>query len=681
MTNNRIRVNARRMLLDRGERLAIVAAGIAVLHAFATTDWTGYSVTPQEFTNRVADTRARMAVTHWPESEQQQFVFARGTAVADLVESRLRAPLDLMTFLPSQTPYHRLGAEKPPLVEPVLYPVQDLIAASERALLQQLPAHPPAEPENTASPDDVEVVVPDEFRTRLRQAPRPATQVDRGPTWSTSPADVDSPRPQGVPPAGHGYPFVSVRGLFDLPQQVQAYVDATHQAYPHAERTFEIIDFQLERQRQLGATAWSTWADVDRGVYFEIVRAAGGMEPDVVAADVTDSAISGPLPVRLTGRWDKLASHPGLDQFSLSGAELTRELEYLRALSRRAQQRQSSARGQITKRGFAALVQDVHGVRQSVLAAVEGATPGTGVRNVQPGFGTRLSNAEQQLQQLVQELVREISPGRTDPQLVNWIRARASAQRRQLLFRYLDFDVEPGETYRYRVRLEVRNPNFRKSLAAASTAGVVAGATRWTPYSEPTLPVAVEPLTTYFLTGLEPARLRPGVAARMHVYQYDQNAGSTVDHVLPVALGQVIGGTARTTRANPAKGVVEEGLYGFRSSDTLVDGIADLQFSAAEHPDLALPRDGRGRAFLAEMALVAHPQRGLTVIDTATQAADYARQQQMMRWQSEQFESLHPANYDESTSSDGDEMPKGQLPSSGPQRPAGTRPLNPLQRL
>lgn len=666
----RLRTGIRDALIARGEWLAVAFVGVALAQALLATAWRPYSVDPHEVLSRVAQTRARLEETQWPESERERFSLAQGSALPDLVERGLRAPFDLGELSASQAFHHRLGAERPPLVEPVLHPVQELIASSERVLLPQFTELSAESGETEAVADESleEEAVPDELY-------RPGGLAVRRPVPAVRPL-----RPATVHaatdrvPVGRGFPFVAVRGVVDVAQQVRAYVDAIHEAYPRAERAFEILDFELQRQRQLSGATWSAWEPTDRRVYFDVVRRGAGLAPETVSAEVTDSAITCPLPVRMTGRWEKLATHPRLERFNLSSADLARELEYLKALSLREQESAERARGGSGKRGFAALVRDVHSVEQSVFGRGPG-LPTTAVGR-QSRFGIGAARPDGELQRLAEELARTINPRVVDRQLVDWIRARAVAERRQLLFRYLDFDVAPGETYRYRVRLELRNPNYGRSLAAAIRPEVIRGATRWTPWSEATPVVQVAPLAAYYLTGLEPARRSPGVVARMHVYQYDPAAGATAEQILPAGPGQLIGGRARTTRANPAKGIIEEGLFEFRSPDALVDGIADLTFSASEHPDLKLPPDGRGRAFVTEMVLVAQPERGLKVIDSESQAPDYARQQQWMHWQQEQLELLRPETWDAAGDQDGATQRGGRSGAV-----LGPPPLNPLQRL
>jgi hypothetical protein len=60
---------------------------------------------------------------------------------------------------------------------------------------------------------------------------------------------------------------------------------------------------------------------------------------------------------------------------------------------------------------------------------------------------------------------------------------------RQLLFRFLDFGVERGRYYRYRVKLEIKNPSFRQH---SSDPFLAVGQTRETPWSQPSNAILIK---------------------------------------------------------------------------------------------------------------------------------------------------------------------------------------------
>src|SRR5690606_13643890 len=88
---------------------------------------------------------------------------------------------------------------------------------------------------------------------------------------------------------------------------------------------------------------------------------------------------------------------------------------------------------------------------------------------------------------------------------------RVTATGQLLLSRYFDFNVDPGKTYRYRVRLKVQNPNFGLSPEQIRSPEVAEGEFRFTPWSAATEPVTVPPDTEYFVRQIGAGR--PGQPA------------------------------------------------------------------------------------------------------------------------------------------------------------------------
>ena len=82
------------------------------------------------------------------------------------------------------------------------------------------------------------------------------------------------------------------------------------------------------------------------------------------------------------------------------------------------------------------------------------------------------------------------------------------------MFRFIDTDVEPGKAYRYRVRFEVWNPNFKLEPELLENAALAAAAKLASPPSNESAAVAV-PDSTSILVGLlskdEMKRLKGGL--------------------------------------------------------------------------------------------------------------------------------------------------------------------------
>lgn len=679
----------RSFVVDHGEKGAACLAGVLILAALAATNWVPYGRPPETLLAQLADARAKLETEPWPAAEQSRFALTESRRPDAIVVSTLLAPVPLSHYLPSQPQLKRPGAGDRTLRLPDLEPVQQLIASHERVLLRLAPAV-----ESTpAAPHDWEGSVglaadrtnqSDEFRSRrgvVTTIPAPALPVE----------SESLLRPAAL--RGRGYPYTAVRGVFDLRSTARAFQAATHRSNADALRQIVVRDFQLERQELVRQPdRWSDWEPVDVQVFRDVAAAADGFEPDVVSAQVTDSAITAPLLSRITGRWRILATHPRLTTFELSPGALERETAFLKALVAQAdQQRKASAAATAEKGGFAPLIRDARQLQQQLLA---GNSAGAAVSIRRP-FGPPLGGlgglqgpqpANPALEQLIRDVARELDPRAQDRQLREWVRARATADGELLLFRYFDFDVEPGTVYRYRVRLELLNPNYGRSLsAAAGEADVVRTRTLWTPWSEPTPPVPVAENTRYFLTGIDARRRGRTPLARMKVFQYDQELGTTVRDEIDVPFGQNIAGrAANAEQFDPAQATIRFAEYFFRSDDILVDALPDLAFLSDLHPDLALPPHSRGAAQLVESALVVNDRRDLIALDRVSQAAELAAAQHLLEQQTKLAEEMvrQPDPLDDSPGSTYDDLYGrlyGKPPSSGDAAQRRTGP-NVLQR-
>jgi hypothetical protein len=111
-----------------------------------------------------------------------------------------------------------------------------------------------------------------------------------------------------------------------------------------------------------------------------------------------------------------------------------------------------------------------------------------------------------------------------------------------IMVRGLDYTVEPGTTYRYRVRVVVANPNFNREDVAPGVdteAREISG-----PWSDPTDVVRVPADVSIF--ALNPAR--GGYSEDTVVFDvaaWDTNTGSLVVSTFPTAPGQFVGRPAQ----------------------------------------------------------------------------------------------------------------------------------------
>lgn len=456
---------------------------------------------------------------------------------------------------------------------------------------------------------------------------------------------------------GQAYKFAIVRAVFPIKEQIVRYMQATNSiSMDAAAQLFEVIDFNLERQEQVGKTdQWTDWKPVDTQAALDVLAQSGQPEADVVRAAVTDSAITMPLPPRIYGRWGKIASHPSISDFELSPEEIQKEVELNAELMKvREEMEKNQLKDQpqkVQKRGFSSVAGDARSLQSQVLGGGmmdddemgfgRGGGMGRGGNNRDnKGRGNRsgptnMAGANNGRDLLIKRLSESKDDVERNKALAEYIKKSVTAEGELLLFRYLDFNVDPGKTYRYRVRLVLNNPNFGHLTSEANgEASVVAGETRETDWSDVTKPVTIERDVAYFVKDVDLRRNKTLVS----VYEWDTKLGTTVHGDIDLYPGQHITGKAKTNVIDPAKSVAEVKEYTFKSPDVFVDTHSDVALDRNLHKDLRLPGGSNGEALLPEEALVVQAATGeLAVIDPIREASEQARLEKQQKTQDDFF--------------------------------------------
>ncbi len=159
-----------------------------------------------------------------------------------------------------------------------------------------------------------------------------------------------------------------------------------------------------------------------------------------------------------------------------------------------------------------------------------------------------------------------------------------------LLTRFFDVAVEPGQAYRYRMRVKITNPNFGLGAADVSDPAALEGETRFTPWSDPSEVVAVPPDEAAFLTTMYGKGTESLPEARLEVTEYSREFATLVRQDTRVEAGDLLVFEERNTYVlDPFKKEKDEkATYAF-VTDHVVIGVDALPDDAAEfHPDLNL---------------------------------------------------------------------------------------------
>lgn len=108
-------------------------------------------------------------------------------------------------------------------------------------------------------------------------------------------------------------------------------------------------------------------------------------------------------------------------------------------------------------------------------------------------------------------------------------------------FRFIDFTAAAGRSYRYRVRLVARNPNFGVAAKLLLDPSWASQEFAFTPWSEPTDPVRIPPEVDLYLGPVHPASPSADPRAQLLVRAWLPQEGITgLFHVKRITLGQVL---------------------------------------------------------------------------------------------------------------------------------------------
>lgn len=469
-----------------------------------------------------------------------------------------------------------------------------------------------------------------------------------------------------------GYYFASVRAVFPLKEQIRRFQEATNaKNFDLAAMNFEVIDFNLERQEQVDkAGTWSDWQSVDIQAAVDVLDESMPPEPDVVTGTVTNNVMTMPLPPRIYGGWKKVASHPRIESFELSEEQIQMEIEYQTKV---LEQLKDANKGTETKPrrekgGFSSRVGDTRALQSELFGGSAYGTGGGmyGSPGMMGGGGMTSANymgssspaaammgnqaggrapargaAGKRPEDPLQKLLSTVDNDERGKALRDYIQTRVRVDGELLLFRYIDFAVEPGKTYRYRVRLVLNNPNYGRLPSEANGQPlVVEGETRTTEWSNPTKPVTIERDVYYFVKDIDTKRGK----ARVSVYQWDTKLGTTVNADLDLYPGQHVAGSVKARVIDPAKNTDEEKMYSFKSSDVFVDNHADMALDRTLHKDLKIPPSSTNEVQLPEELLVVDSNTGeLAVIDPVRLGAEQKRLEVQQEKQNKAFEKIKAA--------------------------------------
>ena len=381
---------------------------------------------------------------------------------------------------------------------------------------------------------------------------------------------------------------VSVRMIFPLLEQIRSLSQSLHLPEKEAARAIDFVGFQIERKKAGPGTEqqWSgEWESVSTDEIGEILEKSLAFDLDVVNPGVTRSELTMPLPRRAAGKWTLAnASHKMLDDVKLDEVEQDLINRYQAKLLEEAEKRKKMRPDQTKKAGFTRFMLN----------------------------GSELNNAfdADDTSKLTEDLFDEMKDGKDKDQrekskyddadelkkLIN----RSMSTGRLLLVRFMDFTCDRGNTYIYRVRLEMKNPNFNYPVDQLEQPEHSTQATIFSEWSEPTPPAYVPQSYRYYTQRADDPQ-----TVKVGMFYENEKAGTPAMANLVVRVGARIGGKSDVEIVDLSKSVVETQSVEFKSPDLLASITPSIKPNSGENPELKSLLDSmRGQKPLSDRITV-----------------------------------------------------------------------------
>jgi hypothetical protein len=359
--------------------------------------------------------------------------------------------------------------------------------------------------------------------------------------------------------------------------------EALHIPAKDGQRYIDFVNLEIQRKAAVpGADPWGgEWEQLSLKDIAEILEEAAYNDRDIVNPSVVRSEITMPLPGRAAGNWTPAnASHKRLEEFQLSDeekelidrhqAKLLEEANKMKAMLPPAQAKSEGFR----KWGLAS--QDLG----TALGGGGMSVSGTMFSDYQSSMNTALpEGAEGQGQQLNKD-----PRFKTKEDLEKFLNSTLVANR-LLLVRFMDFTCDQGNSYRYRVRLEMRNPTFNMPVDELEQPELASQKTIFSGWSEPTEPVFVPGSYRYYTQKVD-SRPRVDEVAQLSMYYQHETAGTPVMASLRVPVGVRIGGKQSLDVVDLGKSTLEPQEIELKSLDYLASVTEAPRISASEFPEL-----------------------------------------------------------------------------------------------
>lgn len=635
-------------LIDHGEKVILGVIGLFVLICLVGTSWSRYDKQPEEFTKKVEQGEAAIRASAWTEEKKTEFKSSRDISQA---VKMLHTSLDTSRYVYSTNWYWPMYPTGVKVTEPRwLAPIQPIADGGKFVMIEN-PIEPPqgrdlavveGAPGTKPKEDDEDFAVRKPGNNAAGGANAGAGLADSGilagagatpakgsfEKMMSGMSGMETSGQSGPTINARGARFVAIRSVFPLGDQLDELVKAMHENKPKAAELIEFMDFEVERQvAQPGDKPWSgKWEKVDFQATLELLERVD-FDTELVDLAYTDAVFTMPLPRRVIGNWKKFASHPLIKAMSDEQVELQANLA--QRMAEKAEELKKDEPGK--KKGLSRIQVDGRQLR------------------IQFSGGNQMAGM---MSDMAKSVGGEQTPSFSgnfdaggmqgimgDPSMMSGFQDQMTRNNgrmsKYLLLRYFDFQVNPGNAYRYRMRVTLKNPNFKRPVEELVQEETALAEVRVTPWSDPTPLVFIPNEERIFLTKADKARIETGLpSAYLDVYQWFSEAGTTIAAKLEkLQLGQFVGGRPPKTEVfRPANNTLRDEEVPVFTGSVLADiasaSTGDLDL--AEHADLKLDAKKLKQLGVVDKALLVDRFGQLVTLDPKASVDDQAQSEKVV---------------------------------------------------
>lgn len=577
--------------LQHGEKIGIGVIGMIILICLFLTSWASeYNKEPRDLVEQAEKVADQLKRNPWTEDKKKEFLPLL-TAEDEL--QKVEGEIDVAAFEWTIPISPKLYPRQLPAEEPIWITVSDLRVFSESFPMGVTP--PPSTDELAANDAEAKPKSSKADKKKKKDDDEDIFNTGRAPFGAGAMAGMMSGMADSAEKAS-GRRYNVVVGVVDVKKQTQLLRQKLHvDSLSQAAALLDYRDFHIQRQRAVpGPNPWAgEWKDVQTKASIDALAQASDFDPEIVAAKYTIDVFTSPLPHRLDSEWDpNHVGHPRIP--TLTEDEQEQELLANKAAAKVAGESgdadEPGGRG-----GFARVQKDANRLRSQAMSTGEGAKKTQDymleMMKGMPGMDKARSSREPDPGAMRSSMMAGMM-GMMGAGMAGATQGGLDPTSDMLLFRYFDFDVEPGECYRYRIKLIAANPSYEETFVAAPT--VAEGELRESDWSSPSPPAVVESDVEYALMKVSERYGRQEGAADLKIVQFDTNLGTLIMDTLKVLYGAYVGGDVqRTMHLDVGAPTFKEEKVTFTSKDILLDSAGSPKLSAAAIGDLQLGKSAQ----------------------------------------------------------------------------------------